>query len=167
MASNGLGNMQHMRNVKNEAPSPAQWQQNNGQETGTSSSTPDFSNPQMPQQPPPQQPPSHAVDRRRLEMLIKDVDPLQQVDEDAESCLLDIADDFIDTVLSAACQVAKLRKSTCLELKDVQYVLDTQFNLWMPGYGNLPDSKQTYKRPAPSDAHKQRMAVIRKMFKTH
>lgn len=39
--------------------------------------------------------------------------------------LMQIADDFIDNVVTASCQLARHRKSSTVEVKDVQFHLGT------------------------------------------
>ena len=41
---------------------------------------------------------SQVLDKKRLQELVKEVDPNEQLDEDVEELLLHIADDFIEQV---------------------------------------------------------------------
>ncbi|KAK2518506.1 Taf12 [Columba guinea] len=77
--------------------------------------------------------------------------------------LLQIADDFIESVVTAACQLARHRKSNTLEVKDVQLHLERQWNMWIPGFGS--EEIRPYKKACTTEAHKQRMALIRKTTK--
>ncbi|XP_045232454.1 transcription initiation factor TFIID subunit 12 isoform X2 [Macaca fascicularis] len=77
--------------------------------------------------------------------------------------LLQIADDFIESVVTAACQLARHRKSSTLEVKDVQLHLERQWNMWIPGFGS--EEIRPYKKACTTEAHKQRMALIRKTTK--
>ncbi len=45
----------------------------------------------------------------RLAELVREVDPSEQLDEDVEEILLQIADDFIEQTVSQACSLAKHR----------------------------------------------------------
>ncbi|KAL8774961.1 MAG: hypothetical protein Q9209_000440 [Squamulea sp. 1 TL-2023] len=58
--------------------------------------------------------------------------------------LLDVADDFVDQVVSAACKLAKLRSSQTLELRDIQLVLERNYNIRIPGYAS--DELRTVKK---------------------
>lgn len=60
------------------------------------------------------------LSRPRLQELVREVDPTVQLDEEVEEMLLQLADDFIDTTLNAACAMAKHRHAPNVELKDVQ-----------------------------------------------
>lgn len=42
---------------------------------------------------------------------------------------------------------------------------ERQWNMWIPGFGN--DELRPYKRAAVTEAHKQRMALIRKTIKKY
>ncbi|CAJ0915625.1 unnamed protein product [Ranitomeya imitator] len=66
-----------------------------------------------------------VLTKKKLHDLVREVDPNEQLDEDVEEMLLQIADDFIESVVSAACQLARHRKSNTLEVKDVQLHLGT------------------------------------------
>lgn len=96
--------------------------------------------------------------KQRLQDLVNEVDPDEQLDEDVEEVLLDIADEFIENVVSSACAIAKHRNSTSLDVEDVKLYLERKYKIWIPGFG---ESKPIPKRFS-SEAHRQRMALINK-----
>jgi len=106
-----------------------------------------------------------VLDKKRLQELVKEVDPLEQLDEDVEEMLLQIADDFIDNVVTSACQIAKHRKANTVEVKDVQLHLERNWNMWIPGFGS--EELKPIKKAATTEAHKQRLALIRKTLKKY
>merc|ERR1719186_1362906 len=106
---------------------------------------------------------SQVLDKKRLGELVKEVDPTEQLDEDVEDILLTIADDFIEQTVSQACALARHRKATNIDVKDVQLVLERNWNMWIPGFGT--EEIRPYKRSATAEAHKQRMGLIRKTIK--
>lgn len=61
--------------------------------------------------------------KTRLRELVKEVDPNEQLEEDVEDLMLELSDDFVDELVRAACVFAKHRKSTIVEVKDVQLYL--------------------------------------------
>ena len=69
----------------------------------------------------------------RLNELVKEVDPSEQLDEEVEDVLLQIADDFIEQTVSQACNLAKHRKANTIDVRDVQLVLERSWNMWIPG----------------------------------
>ena len=113
-----------------------------------------------------------VLDKKRLQELVKEVDPHEQLDEDVEELLLQIADDFIEQTVVASCALAKHRKSPNVDVRDVQLVLEKNFNMWIPGVGgtsatdDLHSVRAMGKRPT-SEAHKARMALIRKQLKKY
>ena len=50
-----------------------------------------------------------------LNELVKEVDPSEQLDEEVEDILLQIADDFIEQTVSQACALAKHRKANTID----------------------------------------------------
>lgn len=68
---------------------------------------------------------SQLLSRPRLQELVREVDPTVQLDEEVEEMLLMLADDFIDTALTASCAIAKHRHVPNVELRDVQLHLDS------------------------------------------
>jgi transcription initiation factor TFIID subunit 12 len=71
-----------------------------------------------------------------------------------------MADDFIENVTHFACMIAKHRKSGTLEVKDAQLHLERNWNIRVSGFGT--DEVRGPKKAAISDAHKQRLALIKK-----
>uniref|UniRef100_A0A3B3YL32 Transcription initiation factor TFIID subunit 12 n=1 Tax=Poecilia mexicana TaxID=48701 RepID=A0A3B3YL32_9TELE len=96
---------------------------------------------------------SQVLSKKKLQDLVREIDPNEQLDEDVEEMLLQIADDFIESVVTAACQLARHRKSNTLEVKDVQLHLERQWNMWIPGYGS--DEIRPFKKACTTEAHKQ------------
>uniref|UniRef100_A0A0B6ZV35 Transcription initiation factor TFIID subunit 12 n=1 Tax=Arion vulgaris TaxID=1028688 RepID=A0A0B6ZV35_9EUPU len=106
-----------------------------------------------------------VLDKIRLRDLVKEVDPLEQMDDDVEDVLLQVADDFIENVVAASCQLAKHRRSNTLEAKDVQLYLERCWNMQVPGFG--AEEFRPYKKSITTEAHKQRLALIRKTLKKY
>lgn len=71
---------------------------------------------------------------------------------------MQIADDFIENVISSSCDLAKHRHSDTLEVKDVQLHLDKAWNVWIPGFGS--DDLKPYKRAPATEAHKQVSCLV-------
>eukprot|EP00899_Mesostigma_viride_P017214 jgi/Mesvir1/25494/Mv01752-RA.1 len=95
-----------------------------------------------------------------IQKLLAQVDKRERLDPGVESVLLEIADDFIESVTSFACTLAQHRKSDTLEAKDVQLHLERHWHIRVPGFGG--DEPRQVKWPTPNDAHLHRMAAIRK-----
>ncbi|KAL8840220.1 MAG: hypothetical protein Q9170_001427 [Blastenia crenularia] len=72
--------------------------------------------------------------------------------------LLDVADDFVDQVVTAACKLAKLRSSQTLELRDIQLVLERNYNIRIPGYAS--DELRTVKKVQPTPGWTQKLAAV-------
>ncbi|XP_018059016.1 PREDICTED: transcription initiation factor TFIID subunit 12 isoform X3 [Atta colombica] len=103
--------------------------------------------------------------KTRLQDLVREVDPTEQLDEEVEEMLLQLADDFVETTVNAACLLAKHRHANTVEVKDVQLHLGRNWNMWIPGFGT--DEVRPYKRATVTEAHKQRLALIRKSIKKY
>ncbi|MXQ93339.1 hypothetical protein E5288_WYG008022 [Bos mutus] len=96
---------------------------------------------------------NQVLTKKKLQDLVREVDPNEQLDEDVEEMLLQIADDFIESVVTAACQLARHRKSSTLEVKNVQLHLERQWNMWIPGFGS--EEIRPYKKACTTEAHRE------------
>ncbi len=89
-----------------------------------------------------------------LNLCLPSYRPLKNV----QQLFLQIADDFVDDLVSSACKLAKLRGSTTLENRDLQMVLERQYNIRIPGYST--DEVRTAKRAAPAQGWAQKMSAV-------
>jgi transcription initiation factor TFIID subunit 12 len=62
----------------------------------------------------------HVIPRTSLQELLSKAAPGEQVDDAVEDFLLDLADDFVDTVTSFACKMASHRRSESVQVKDIK-----------------------------------------------
>ncbi|KAL8854029.1 MAG: hypothetical protein Q9221_001152 [Calogaya cf. arnoldii] len=123
-------------------------------------------------QPAIQKQPSYVLDgegervlgRKKLEDLVRQVtggvdgEEGETLTAAAEETLLDVADDFVDQVVTAACKLAKLRSSQTLELRDIQLVLERNYNIRIPGYAS--DELRTVKKVQPTPGWTQKVAAV-------
>ncbi|KAI9679145.1 MAG: hypothetical protein M1822_007355 [Bathelium mastoideum] len=72
--------------------------------------------------------------------------------------VLQMADDFVDSVVTAACRVAKLRPSATLDLRDLQLIVERNYNIRVPGYAS--DEVRTVRKFQPAPGWTQKMNAV-------
>lgn len=111
-------------------------------------------------QPPPEE--TEIISRKKLQELVGQISAGEVLDNEVEDVMLEVVDDFIDSVMTFACSLAKHRGSNTLEVKDIQCHLERNWNIKIPGYGNA-DNVKPFKRPHQgTEGHKTRLALVRK-----
>jgi len=101
----------------------------------------------------------HVLSKKKLRELVMQVTGgSDSLTPDAEEVFLDLADTFIDQIVTSACKVAKLRQSPYLELRDLQLVLERNYNIRIPGYSS--DELRTVRRYHPTPGWMQKVAAV-------
>nr|XP_043635835.1 transcription initiation factor TFIID subunit 12 [Erigeron canadensis] len=108
----------------------------------------------------PSEPCNRIISKRSIQEIVAQIDPSERLDPEVEDILVDIADEFVDSVTTFACSLAKHRKSSTLESKDILLHLERNWNMSLPGFGG--DEIKVYKKPFGNDVHRERLAAIKR-----
>ncbi|KAL1961517.1 hypothetical protein VTN77DRAFT_1658 [Rasamsonia byssochlamydoides] len=102
-----------------------------------------------------------VLSKKMLDILVRQVTgggEGEGLTPDAEEFILQMADDFVDDVITAACRLAKLRPSSTLEIRDIQLVLERNYNMRISGFST--DDLRTVKKPQPAQGWMQKMSAV-------
>ncbi|PIA58972.1 hypothetical protein AQUCO_00400081v1 [Aquilegia coerulea] len=103
---------------------------------------------------------SQILTKRSIHELVSQIDPSEKLDPEVEDILMEIAEDFVDSITTVGCSLAKHRKSTTLEAKDILLHLERNWHMTLPGFGG--DEIKGYKKQLTNDIHKERLAAVKK-----
>ncbi|KQJ92149.1 transcription initiation factor TFIID subunit 12 isoform X1 [Brachypodium distachyon] len=103
---------------------------------------------------------NRLLSKRSIRELLAQIDPSESLDPEVEDVLIDIAEDFIESVGRFSCSLAKHRKSSTLEAKDVLLHAERSWNITLPGFTG--DEIKLYKKPHVNDIHRERLTLIKK-----
>lgn len=104
-----------------------------------------------------------VLTKRKLTELVNSLgadegDGKTTIDGDVEELLLDLADEFVSSVTSFACRLAKHRKTDSVDVKDVQLHLERNWNIRIPGHAT--DEIRSTRKWQPSAAYNQKISGI-------
>ncbi|KAK6514143.1 Transcription initiation factor TFIID subunit 12 [Arthrobotrys conoides] len=120
------------------------------------------------------------LSKRKLQELVRQIDPDESLDpeveevkthllsyfsrvllttrENSQQSVLELTDDFVDTLLTYACRMAKHRGSDALDIRDVQMILERNWNIRIPGYSM--DDIRTVRKFNPTASYQQKLQAL-------
>ncbi|VFQ88057.1 unnamed protein product [Cuscuta campestris] len=107
-----------------------------------------------------EEPCNRILSKRSIQELMTQIDPSQKLDPEVEDIFVDIAEEFVESLTTFGCLLAKHRKSSTLEAKDILLHAERNWNITLPGFTG--DEIRTYKKPLTTDIHRERLAAIKR-----
>ncbi|KAI8584455.1 hypothetical protein K450DRAFT_216506 [Umbelopsis ramanniana AG] len=101
---------------------------------------------------------NQLLGKRKIQELVGQIDPSERLEPEVEDVLLEIADEFIESVTTFACRLAKHRKSDTLEVKDLQLHLERNWNIRIPGFAS--DEVRSLRKPVVPPNHQSRLQAV-------
>lgn len=137
---------------------------------------------QVQQQPPqPQQQPSllpatvpcgAIMDKSKLDDLMQQISSTTVLEESVKEVLVDYADDFVSALIDKACKMIKNREVKKIESRDIEFILKNIYNMPVVPraathiFGTQNEAIDLSKeKHIPTEAHKQRVALLKKQLK--
>ncbi|KAI4716673.1 hypothetical protein E4T48_07143 [Aureobasidium sp. EXF-10727] len=102
-----------------------------------------------------------VLSKKKLDELVRQVTGVGEGDgltPDVEESVLTLADDFVDSVITAACRLAKIRPNSTLDIRDIQIILERNYNIRVPGYSL--DEVRTVRKFQPAPGWTQKMNAV-------
>lgn len=104
-----------------------------------------------------------VLTKRKLTELVNTIgadegDGKTTMDGDVEELLLDLADEFVLSVTTFACRLAKHRKTESVDVRDVQLHLERNWNIRIPGHAM--DEIRSMRKWQPSSAYNQKVSGV-------
>ncbi|KAJ2750498.1 Transcription initiation factor TFIID subunit 12 [Coemansia aciculifera] len=101
---------------------------------------------------------SRILSKRKIQELVSEIDPTERLEPQVEDILCDIADEFIESVTTFACKLAKHRKSDALEAKDLQLHLERNWNIRIPGFAS--EEIRSVRKTTVPQTHQEKISAI-------
>ncbi|OAL44972.1 hypothetical protein IQ07DRAFT_521070 [Pyrenochaeta sp. DS3sAY3a] len=101
-----------------------------------------------------------VLSKRKLDELVRQVTggSEEALTPEVEEAVLQLADEFVDNVIGGACKLAKLRESPQLDIRDVQVILERNYNIRIPGYAS--DEVRTVRKIVPAPGWAAKMNAV-------
>ena len=104
-----------------------------------------------------------VLTKRKLTELVNTIgadegDGKTTIDGDVEELLLDLADEFVSSVTTFACRLAKHRKTDAIDVRDVQLHLERNWNIRIPGHAT--DEIRSMRKWQPSSTYTQKVSGV-------
>ncbi|TIB73047.1 hypothetical protein E3Q08_01698 [Wallemia mellicola] len=103
---------------------------------------------------------NRLLGKRKIQELVETVDPSETLDPEVEDLMLEIADEFIESVTNFGCMLAKHRRGDTLEVRDLQLHLERNYNIRIPGFGTQEDSRIGSRRQPQPQSYQNRVNAV-------
>nr|CAH8853914.1 unnamed protein product [Trichobilharzia regenti] len=98
-----------------------------------------------------------------LSELLTEMEPHLQLDPDVEEVMTNLANEFIASCAEKAQKIASHRGSSSVEGKDIVFCMEREWNIIVPGF--VSDDHRPVRKNLTTEAHRQRLALIKKQIK--